>query len=86
MGGMVSILRLFHLNAWLLKVRLGKFHMEMVIWHNVHWATWGRQEQFDSIFPELYDTLLPSSFARARSMGWDGARYAITILAAQHKN
>ncbi|RMZ37676.1 hypothetical protein CA14_004839 [Aspergillus flavus] len=57
-------------NGW-----YGKFHMEMVIWHNAHWATWGRQEQFDSIFPELYDTLLPSSFARARSMGWDGARW-----------
>ena len=52
--------------------------MEMVVWHNAHWATWGRQEQFDNIFPELYNALLPSSIARAKSMGWDGARSAIT--------
>ncbi|KAE8413053.1 Six-hairpin glycosidase-like protein [Aspergillus pseudocaelatus] len=57
-------------NGW-----YGKFHMEMVVWHNAHWATWGRQEQFDNIFPELYEALLPSSIARAKSMGWDGARW-----------
>lgn len=48
--------------------------MEMVVWHNAHWATWGRQKYFDNIFPELYETLLPSSFARAEAMGWEGAR------------
>jgi len=47
----------------------------MVVWHNAHWATWGRQEFLDDIFPELYETLLPSSLARAQSMGWEGARY-----------
>ncbi|KAF9895321.1 hypothetical protein FE257_000225 [Aspergillus nanangensis] len=57
-------------NGW-----YGKFHMEMVVWHNAHWATWGRQKHFDDIFPQLYETLLPSSIARARSMGWDGARW-----------
>ncbi|KAL2815205.1 Six-hairpin glycosidase-like protein [Aspergillus cavernicola] len=57
-------------NEW-----YGKFHMEMVIWHNAHWATWGRQELFDGVFPELYETLLPSSIARAREMGWEGARW-----------
>jgi hypothetical protein len=49
--------------------------MEMVVWHNAHWVTWGRQEHFDNIFPELYETLLPSSLARATSMGWAGARW-----------
>lgn len=78
MGGMVSIPLLLYWDAGLLIVRPGKFHMEMVIWHNAHWATWGRQEQFDNIFPELYEALLPSSIARAKSMGWDGARSAIT--------
>lgn len=53
---------------------LGKFHMEMVVWHNAHWSTWGRQEHFDDIFPELYERLLPSSLARAKNMGWEGAR------------
>ncbi|KAH8423980.1 uncharacterized protein LDX57_001736 [Aspergillus melleus] len=57
-------------NGW-----YGKFHMEMVVWHNAHWATWGRQKYFDDIFPALYETLLPSSIARAKAMGWDGARW-----------
>ncbi|KAI0002664.1 Six-hairpin glycosidase-like protein [Xylariaceae sp. FL0662B] len=57
-------------NGW-----YGKFHMEMVVWHNAHWSTWGRQKYFDNIFPELYETLLPSSLARAKSMGWEGARW-----------
>ncbi|CBY00472.1 hypothetical protein LEMA_P016020.1 [Plenodomus lingam JN3] len=57
-------------NGW-----YGKFHMEMLIWHNAHWATWGKQKYFDNIFPALYETLLPSSLARAKSMGWEGARW-----------
>ncbi|RMZ74590.1 Six-hairpin glycosidase [Pyrenophora seminiperda CCB06] len=57
-------------NGW-----YGKFHMEMVIWHNAHWATWGKQKYFNNIFPELYETLLPSSLARAQYMGWEGARW-----------
>ncbi|KAF2830406.1 hypothetical protein CC86DRAFT_463713 [Ophiobolus disseminans] len=57
-------------NGW-----YGKFHMEMLIWHNAHWATWGKQKYFNDIFPELYETLLPSSLARAKSMGWEGARW-----------
>ncbi|KAL4884937.1 Six-hairpin glycosidase-like protein [Aspergillus karnatakaensis] len=57
-------------NGW-----YGKFHMEMVVWHNAHWATWGRQELFDKIFPAVYESLLPSSIARARANGWEGARW-----------
>ncbi|PSN74345.1 hypothetical protein BS50DRAFT_605887 [Corynespora cassiicola Philippines] len=57
-------------NGW-----YGKFHMEMLVWHNAHWATWGKQRYFDNIFPQLYETLLPSSLARAKSMGWEGARW-----------
>ncbi|KAI1639131.1 Six-hairpin glycosidase-like protein [Biscogniauxia mediterranea] len=57
-------------NGW-----YGKFHMEMVVWHNAHWVTWGRKKHFDNIFPKLYETLLPSSLARAKSMGWEGARW-----------
>lgn len=58
-----------------LQLSAGKFHMEMVVWHNAHWATWGRQEHFDNIFPALYESLLLSSLARAKAMGWDGARF-----------
>ncbi|KAL0767004.1 hypothetical protein CaCOL14_010575 [Colletotrichum acutatum] len=57
-------------NGW-----YGKFHMEMVIWHNAHWVTWGRKKYFDNIFPEIYETLLPSSLARAKLQGWEGARW-----------
>ncbi|XDG03649.1 hypothetical protein ABKA04_003264 [Annulohypoxylon sp. FPYF3050] len=57
-------------NGW-----YGKFHMEMVVWHNAHWSTWGRQKYFDNIFPSLYEKLLPSSLARAKAMGWEGARW-----------
>jgi hypothetical protein len=55
--------------------------MEMVVWHNAHWATWGRQEHFDNIFPALYETLLPSSLARAKAMGWNGARSVLSCNA-----
>ena len=34
-----------------------------------------RQQYFDRIFPALYETFLPSSLARAKSMGWEGARW-----------
>ncbi|KAL4985734.1 Six-hairpin glycosidase-like protein [Aspergillus falconensis] len=57
-------------NGW-----YGKFHMEMVVWHNAHWVTWGRKQFFDAIFPALYESLLPSSIARAERMGWEGARW-----------
>ncbi|KAF4814608.1 hypothetical protein CGCTS75_v013343 [Colletotrichum tropicale] len=57
-------------NGW-----WGKFHLEMVIWHCAQWATWGRQQYFDRIFPSVYESLLPSSEERARKMGWDGARW-----------
>ncbi|KAI1426254.1 Six-hairpin glycosidase-like protein [Xylaria sp. FL1777] len=57
-------------NGW-----YGKFHMEQVLWHNAHWCTWGRTEHFDNMFPELYETFLPSSAARAKAMGWEGARW-----------
>lgn len=57
-------------NGW-----YGKAHFEMFIWHHAHWATWGRQKFFDNIFPEVYTALLPSSLARAQTMGWEGARW-----------
>lgn len=57
-------------NGW-----YGKAHFEMFLWHHAHWATWGRQSFFDDIFPAVYKQLLPSSLARAESMGWEGARW-----------
>ena len=49
--------------------------MEMVIWHLAHFSVWGRQKYFDNVFPQLYETLLPSAIARAKIMGWEGARW-----------
>ncbi|KAI8685440.1 hypothetical protein NCS55_00216400 [Fusarium keratoplasticum] len=57
-------------NGW-----YGKFHMEMVVWHNAHWVSWGRDKFFHNIFPALYEKLLPTSFTRAAGMGWEGARW-----------
>ncbi|KAK8043365.1 Six-hairpin glycosidase-like protein [Apiospora rasikravindrae] len=57
-------------NGW-----YGKFHMEMVVWHCAHWATWGRRAIFDGIVPGVYERFLESSGARARRMGWEGARW-----------
>ncbi|KAI9167960.1 hypothetical protein HJFPF1_04103 [Paramyrothecium foliicola] len=57
-------------NGW-----YGKFHMEMVVWHAAHWSIWGRQKFFDDIFPEVYESLLPTSLERAKRMGWEGARW-----------
>ncbi|KAI8960287.1 Six-hairpin glycosidase-like protein [Daldinia sp. FL1419] len=57
-------------NGW-----WGKFHLEMVVWHCAHWATWGKQRYFDRIFPAMYETLMPTSKARTRRMGWEGARW-----------
>ncbi|KAF5017274.1 hypothetical protein F66182_10811 [Fusarium sp. NRRL 66182] len=57
-------------NGW-----YGKFHMEMVVWHNAHWVSWGRDQYFHKIFPALYEKLLQTSSARAEGMGWEGARW-----------
>ncbi|KAL1871913.1 hypothetical protein Daus18300_004547 [Diaporthe australafricana] len=69
-------------NGW-----YGKFHMEVVVLHNAHWVTWGRKKYFDDIFPSLYETLLPSSLERAKSMGWEGARWPkMTELVTGHNS
>ncbi|KFA76154.1 hypothetical protein S40288_04105 [Stachybotrys chartarum IBT 40288] len=58
-------------NGW-----WGKFHMEMVIWHMGHWYTFGKNHFADSVFPVVYEKLLPTSLERAADMGWKGARSA----------
>nr|KAK5451284.1 hypothetical protein LTR18_001303 [Exophiala xenobiotica] len=56
-------------NGW-----YGKFHLEMVIWHSLHFGLWGKEdlvERHDSI----YQRFLPTSYQRAREMGYEGARW-----------
>lgn len=56
-------------NSW-----RGRFHLEMHWWHAAHFAHWGRPEL---LLPSLrwYRTALESSQERARSQGFDGARW-----------
>ncbi|RDL36534.1 Uncharacterized protein BP5553_05886 [Venustampulla echinocandica] len=57
-------------NGW-----YGKFHMEMVLWHLLQWARWGKWSLLDRSIPHVYDRFLPTSIERARDMGYKGARW-----------
>lgn len=57
-------------NGW-----YGKFHMEMVLWHLVHWARWGKWSLLDRTLPGLYERFLPTSLQRAQDQGYAGARW-----------
>ena len=52
----------------------------MVVWHMAHWSTWGRQKYFDRVFPAIYEKFLPSSYARDKEMGWEGARSGVLLF------
>ena len=56
-------------NGW-----YGKFHMEMVFWHLAHWQIWNKWSLYDRSI-DIYDRFLPTSFERARDMGYEGARF-----------
>ncbi|ETI23379.1 hypothetical protein G647_05180 [Cladophialophora carrionii CBS 160.54] len=56
-------------NGW-----YGKFHLEMVGFHSLHFGLWGKEDllaRHDSI----YSRFLPTSYQRAREMGYEGARW-----------
>ncbi|CAO2656140.1 Nn.00g049430.m01.CDS01 [Neocucurbitaria sp. VM-36] len=55
-------------NGW-----YGKFHMEMVFWHLMHWMFWGKWDLYDRSIG-IYERFLPSSFERAKDQGYEGAR------------
>jgi len=56
-------------NGW-----FGKFHMEMVLWHEAHWALWNRWSELDRSIG-IYKYLLKSSLKRAKDQGYLGARW-----------
>ena len=56
-------------NGW-----YGRYHFEMIWWHGVHYGLWGRWELFDR-YLEIYKKFLPTSIARARKQGYQGARW-----------
>ncbi|KAK2607287.1 hypothetical protein N8I77_005972 [Diaporthe amygdali] len=57
-------------NGW-----YGKFHLEMVFWHLVHFARWNHFDLVWRSIPKMYDQFLQSSYERAASQGYKGARW-----------
>lgn len=56
-------------NSW-----YGKFHLEMHYWHAAHFASWKRVALLERSL-DYYNRILPSARQRARSQGYDGARW-----------
>ncbi|KAI2631717.1 Six-hairpin glycosidase-like protein [Xylaria nigripes] len=57
-------------NGW-----YGKFHLEMVLWHLLHFARWDKYPLLGRSFPHIYSDFLSSSIDRARLQGYEGARW-----------
>ncbi len=56
-------------NGW-----FGRYHFEMVWWHDVHYALWNRWSLFDKCL-HVYKDFLPNSIQRATEQGYKGARW-----------
>jgi len=56
-------------NSW-----YGKFHLEMLFWHNAYLALWGRTEELKKSL-EYYKKILPTAKEIASSQGFHGARW-----------
>ncbi|KAI4859779.1 Six-hairpin glycosidase-like protein [Hypoxylon rubiginosum] len=57
-------------NGW-----YGKFHLEMILWHLLHFARWNQFALLRRSVPNMYGTYLESSIERANLQGYDGARW-----------
>ncbi|KAI0518234.1 Six-hairpin glycosidase-like protein [Xylaria bambusicola] len=57
-------------NGW-----YGKFHLEMVLWHLLHFARWNKYSLLERSMPHVYSDFLSSSIERARLQGYEGARW-----------
>lgn len=56
-------------NSW-----FGKFHLEMIYWHQAHFALWGHPELLQRSLG-WYHTALPTARAIAKRQGYDGVRW-----------
>jgi hypothetical protein len=56
-------------NSW-----YGKFHLEMLYWHEAHFALWGRTAELKKSL-EYYKRILPAARKIAASQGYEGARW-----------
>ncbi|KAH8684544.1 Six-hairpin glycosidase-like protein [Tricladium varicosporioides] len=53
----------------------GKFHLEMIPWHLLHWHLWSKSSFIQKSVPRVYTSFLESSKKRAAKMGYKGARW-----------
>lgn len=56
-------------NSW-----YGRFHYEMILWHNAHYALWNRWTLLNNSL-HVYQDNLQNAKDRAREQGYEGARY-----------
>lgn len=56
-------------NSW-----FGKFHMEMLWWHEAHFALWGHPEMLERTLP-WYLEAAPQALQLAQRQGFDGVRW-----------
>lgn len=56
-------------NSW-----FGKFHLEMIWWHQAHFALWNNTEMLDRTLG-WYRTVMPKAREIARRQGFDGVRW-----------
>ncbi|CAN8103730.1 unnamed protein product [Discula destructiva] len=56
-------------NGW-----YGKFHLEQVFWHLMHFPRWNHSDLLARSLPRMYQDFLPSSYDRAQVQGYKGAR------------
>lgn len=56
-------------NSW-----FGKFHLEMVWWHTVHYALWNRIEYIEKLMP-WYEKVADEARHIAQRQGYDGVRW-----------
>jgi hypothetical protein len=56
-------------NGW-----YGRYHFEMIWWHDVHYALWNRWQLLEKSL-HVYSDFLPTSKKRAMEQGYKGARW-----------
>ncbi|WP_214069992.1 hypothetical protein [Mucilaginibacter sp. dw_454] len=65
-------------NGW-----FGKYHFEMIWWHDAHYALWGRLPLMDRAM-RVYASNLKTSEERAKRQGYEGARWPKTVGDNEH--
>jgi len=53
----------------------GKTQPELAWWHFAHWERWGKWDRVGGVVPYLYKQALPGAIQKAKSLGYEGARW-----------